>query len=249
MPAGMRASPHSINELLCGGITMQCGTMNKPVILHASSSSMEERLSQLEQKFNSFYQWVQEEFQKRDEEDQKKDQRIEALEKENHDLKQKVQQLEQFCTSNAELLSKLLFRVYQLEVSQACFYRKYKIVDRNSSIYDAFSPEELDHHEERIKMKEVYDSPPIKADIKGSKSSRLKDTLKKFFYSNRQKNSYKNQELLQMFQADIKTVQKVIHNILSIFPNCFKYSNIDSKNKGIVITNRELFEQSLRHWV
>ena len=227
---------------------MLCEIINKPAILRDSFVSKEEYES-LKQKFNSLYQWVQEEFQKRYEEDQKKDQRIEALEQENQALKQKVQRVEQVCTSNAELLSNALFRIYQLEVSQACFYRKYKVVDRNSSIYDAFSPEDLDHHEERIKMKEVYDSPPIKSEIKGSKSSRLKDTLKEFFYSNRQKNSYKNKELLKMFQADIKTVQKVIQNILSIFPNCFTYSNIDSKNKGIIITNRELFEQSLRHWV
>ena len=206
---------------------------DKPAILH-TSSSMEERLSQLEQQFHSFYQWVQEEFQK-------KDQRIEALEQENQALKQSDK-------ANTELVSKLLYRVYQLELFQACFCRNCSLVDRNSCIYDSFSREELQHHETKIKMKECYDSRPIKKEMKGSKSSRTAYSLKQEILENKQKSSYKMQELLVKYPMDVKTMKKVIRYLIQEVPHCISYQSIDTKNKGIVITNRELFEQSLRHW-
>ena len=216
---------------------MLCDTINKPAILHASSSSIEERLSKLEQEHHALKQ----EIEALKEEDQKKDQQIEAL-------KQKIQRVEQVCTSNAELLSNAVFRIYQLEVSQACFYRKYKVVDRNSSIYDAFSPEDLDHHEQKIKMKEVYDSPPIKSDIKGSKFQQVIQRIKEWFLENRQKKSYRNQELLRSFGMDPKTLKKVILNIQRKYPNCFEYVQLDSKNKGLFLSNRELFERMVFTW-
>ena len=221
---------------------------NKPAILHDSVVSREE--------FESLKQKFEQKFESLEQEHQAFKQEIESLKEENHHLKQenntlkqKIQQVEQVCTSNAELLSKALFRVYQLELFQACFCRNCSLVDRNSCIYDAFSREELQHHESKIKMKEFYNPRPIKKEIKGSKSSRTAYYLKQEILENKQKSSYKMQELLGKYQMDVKTMKKVIRYLIQEFPHCISYQSIDTKNKGIVITNRELFEQSLRHWV
>ena len=91
MPTEMRASSHSINTLLCGGIKMLCDTMNKPTILPVTFSSVEEHLSKQEQTFHYFYQFFQEEFGSVDHPLKPS---VESLKQELEDLRKEFQEIQ-----------------------------------------------------------------------------------------------------------------------------------------------------------
>lgn len=68
------------------------------------------------------------------------------------------------------------------------------------------------------------------------------------FVQNRQKKSYRNQEILRSFGMDPKTLKKVIFHLQRKYPNCFEYVKLDSKNKGLFLSNQELFKRMVFTW-
>ena len=196
-------------------------------------SAILERISQLEQRVGFLEQ-----------ENQKKDQRIEAIEQENTLLKQKNQQVEQLNTLNAELISKLLYRVYQLELSQACFFKNNHVVAPSSILYQSFSIEELEHHEEKIKMQKTPLQVSLKQKMKG-KCHQVQQFVKEQFLKPERPINVKLKDILKKTGFDRKTIRKGINQFVGKFPDIFSIEKYDKKSKMIFLRDPLKFESMM----
>lgn len=200
------------------------------------------------QEFESFRQWVQEEFSKKDQEIQRlkehqsqSQEKIQSLEQENHSLKEQINgtyKTIEHCFKNA-LVAKnwTAFLLHPLH-----------LLSGDSPVYQEYCVEELAEIQKKLHAKSMSSHVSLPKSEKGSKFQQVIQRIKEWFVNNRQKKSYRNQELLRSFGMDPKTLKKVIENLQLKYPNCFEYVKLDSKNKGLFLSNRELFERMVFTW-
>lgn len=156
-------------------------------------------------------------------------------------LQQRVLQLEQSDKEKTELISKLLYRVYQLELSQACYFKNNMVVARNSSIYSKFSLEELEHHEEKIKMQKPSQNVSLKHKMKG-KCHQVQQYIQEQFLKPERPLNVKFKDIFKKTGFDRKTIRKGIKQIMNKFPNIFSIEKCDKKSKMIYLRDPLQFE-------
>ena len=200
------------------------------------------------QEFESFRQWVQEEFTKRDQEIQdlkehqhQSQEKIQNLEQENHSLKEQIKGIS--TTMGHSFKNALVAKNWT-----AFLLHHLHLLSGDSPVYQEYCVEELVEIQQKLHAKPMSSHVSLPKSEKGSKFQQVIQRLKDWFLNNRQKKSYRNQELLRAFELDPKTLKKVIQTLQMKYPNCFEYIKLDSKNKGLFLSNRELFERMLWTW-
>lgn len=161
-------------------------------------------------------------------------------------LQEDVQYLKTQLHLRDTIISKLQFRVSELEDFIKGMSHKYNMVSRDSPIYKSTCDEDIQDIQNHFKM--THAEPSMEEPIKGNKFIRGYQKMKNMFRMNRQKNSYKNKELERSLGLDPKTMKKSKLKLMNSYPDCFEYVQIDKKNWGIFLKNRTLFEKLLFRW-
>lgn len=211
--------------------------LREPVILQTQTVSVEERIFQLEQRIES----LEHENYSLKENYQQSHEKIQSLEQENHSLKEQLNGISktiEHCFKNA-LVAKnwTAFLLHHLH-----------LLSGDSPVYQEYCVEELAEIQKKLHAKSMSSHVSLPKSEKGSKFQQVIQRIKEWFVNNRQKKSYRNQELLRSFGMDPKTLKKVIFHLQRKYPNCFEYVKLDSKNKGLFLSNRELFERMMFTW-